>query len=243
MKSFFSRIYLFLVLTAAVITGIFLEQSGLIRYISDPYEFRYITGLLLQHIRLVAISITFATTVGIIVGVIFTRKTFKKYSFIIMYIVGLGQTIPTLAILALSLIILGVGERPAILALFICSILPIARNTLAGINSISPGIIDSACGSGLSPMRVLFEIELPNASEVIINGFRIALIINISTAALGALIGAGGLGELIFGGISLMQTEKILAGAIPTAILALTGDFICRLSRSFIVPKGIKIKS
>jgi osmoprotectant transport system permease protein len=183
-----------------------------------------------------------ATFVGLFVGILFSRRRLRSYSGAVMYLVGLGQTVPSLAVIALSLSILGIGTKPAIFALFIYSILPIARNTLAGILSVPYWVVDAARGMGLSPFRVLVEVELPNASKVILAGFRVALVINIGTAALAFLIGAGGLGDLIFTGIDLMQPDRLLAGAIPTALLALGGDYLCELLGLVIVPKGLRLR-
>ena len=158
-----------------------------------------------------------------------------------MYGVGLGQTIPSLAVLALVMSFLGIGARPAIFALFIYSTLPIARNTLAGILAVSPSIIDAARGIGMNPARILWQVELPNALNVILTGVRVALVINIGTAALGYLIGAGGLGDLIFTGINLMQTDKLLAGALPVVLIALIADYLVELFSIVMIPKGIRM--
>ncbi len=175
------------------------------------------------------------------VGIVFTRRRFRKYAGVFMYIVGLGQTIPSLAVLALAMSFLGIGLKPAIFALTIYSVLPVARNTLAGITAVPAALIDAGKGMGMTPIRILLEVELPNAIQVIIAGFRIALVINIGTAALSYLIGAGGLGDLIFTGISLMQTEKLLAGAIPVTLLALLADLLCELLRVMLVSKGLRL--
>ncbi|MFW6236472.1 MAG: ABC transporter permease, partial [Desulfovibrionales bacterium] len=133
------------------------------------------------------------------------------------------------------------GSKPAIFALFVYSTLPIARNTLAGILAVPSSYLDAARGIGMSPMRILFEVELPNAMTVILTGVRIALVINIGTAALGYLIGAGGLGDLIFTGINLMQPEKLLAGALPTTLLALAGDYLVELAGLVLIPRGLRL--
>jgi osmoprotectant transport system permease protein len=158
-----------------------------------------------------------------------------------MYVIGLGQTIPSLAVLALTMSFLGIGSKPAIFALFVYSTLPIARNTLAGILSVSPAIIDAAKGMGMKSNRILWQVEVPNALHIILTGVRVALIINIGTAALGYLIGAGGLGDLIFTGISLMQADKLLAGALPVTLLALMADFLVEIFGKVIIPKGIQL--
>jgi osmoprotectant transport system permease protein len=157
-----------------------------------------------------------------------------------MYIIGLGQTIPSLAVLALSMSFLGIGSKPALFAITIYSVLPIARNTLAGITAVPSELIDAGKGMGMPPFRILMEVELPNAMQVILTGFRVALIINIGTAALAYVIGAGGLGDLIFTGISLMQTDKLLAGAIPVTLLALFADFLSELLGIVLISKGLR---
>ncbi|MFW5792557.1 MAG: ABC transporter permease, partial [Desulfohalobiaceae bacterium] len=210
------KLYHFLLFALLVTGGIIAERVGLVEYLSDPYEYPYILNLVRQHLYLVAVSMLLATACGVTVGILFTRKRLKPYAGMVMYFVGLGQTIPSLAVLALAMSFLGIGSRTAIFALFVYSILPIARNTLAGITAVPPAMIDAAKGMGMPSWRILLEVELPNAMQVMLTGFRVALVINIGTAALAYLIGAGGLGDLIFTGINLMQTEKLLAGAIPT---------------------------
>jgi osmoprotectant transport system permease protein len=234
----FFRFLLFGVVFAA---GAAAENIGLIAFVTDPYEYPYILSLFWQHLYLVAISMALATALGLGIGITLTRERFKKYAGVCMYVVGLGQTIPSLAVIALAMSFMGIGVNPAIFALTVYSILPMARNTLAGIMSVPPALLDAARGMGLPPRSVLWEVELPNALPVIITGFRVALIINIGTAALAFLIGAGGLGDLIFTGISLMQPDRLLAGAIPVTLMALLADFLCGLGESLLVPRGLRL--
>jgi osmoprotectant transport system permease protein len=241
MKRLLIKLYRFALVALILAAGVAIERTGLIELASDPYERTVIVELFWQHICIVATSITFATIIGLTVGIVFTRKRFRKYAGVCMYVVGLGQTIPSLAVLALAMSFLGIGLKPAIFALTIYSVLPIARNTLAGITSVPASLIDAGKGMGMPPVRILLNVELPNAMQVVIAGFRIALVINIGTAALAYLIGAGGLGDLIFTGISLMQTEKLLAGAIPVTLLALVADFLCELLRLVLVSKGLRL--
>ncbi len=231
---------LFAVLLLAL--GIAAERVGLISYVTDPWEYPYILELFWQHLYLVAVSMTLATVTGLTIGILLTRRRLKKYAGVMMYVVGLGQTVPSLAVLALAMSFLGIGSNTAIFALFVYSILPIARNTLAGISAVPPGMIDAARGMGMPSLKILFEVELPNAVPVILTGFRVALVINIGTAALSYIIGAGGLGDLIFTGMALMQTEKLLAGAIPVTLLALFGDFMCELLGRVLTPKGLRLQ-
>jgi osmoprotectant transport system permease protein len=242
MNSTLAKFYRFFLLIILLVAGMSLEKAGMMEYLSDPYELRYTLELVKQHVGLVGMSMAMATALGLAVGIIFTRPRFERYSGPVMYMVGLGQTIPSLAVIALAMSVLGIGFKAAVFALFIYSMLPIARNTMAGIKAIPAWMIDAARGMGMSNMRILFQIEIPNSMDVILTGFRVALIINIGTAALAFLIGAGGLGEHIFIGIDLMRTDKLLAGAIPTILLALFADYLCEVLRFWIVPKGLRLQ-
>ena len=241
MKKLLEKLYRVILAVTILVAGVIAERTGLIEYLSDPYEYPVIMELFMQHLYMVTLSMTFATIIGITAGILLTRQRFRRYAGIGMYIIGLGQTIPSLAVLALAMSFLGIGTKPAIFALTIYSILPIARNTLAGITAVPPELIDAGKGMGMPPAKILMEIEIPNAMKIILTGFRVALIINIGTAALAYVIGAGGLGDLIFTGISLMQTDKLLAGAIPVTLLALFADFLSELLGVALVSKGLRL--
>jgi osmoprotectant transport system permease protein len=241
MNSITGKAYRFILIIILLAAGVSVERAGLIKYLSDPFEMQYTIGLIIQHVNMVLVSMSIATIIGLGVGIIFTRPKLKKYSGVVMYIVGLGQTVPSLAVIAIAMSFIGIGFKAAVFALCIYSVLPIARNTLAGISSVPAWIIDAAKGIGMPKNKILFQIEIPNAMKVILTGFRVALIINIGTAALAFLIGAGGLGDHIFTGISLMRMDKLLAGAIPTTILALFADCICELIGLLVIPKGLRL--
>ena len=241
MKRLLVKLYRISIAVIILIAGVTFERTGLIELLSDPYEYPVIMELFIQHLYMVTVSMIFATIIGVTAGIVLTRKRFRRYAGICMYIIGLGQTIPSLAVLALAMSFLGIGTKPAIFALTIYSILPIARNTLAGITAVPPELIDAGKGMGMPPLRILVEVEIPNAMKVILTGFRVALIINIGTAALAYVIGAGGLGDLIFTGISLMQTDKLLAGAIPVTLLALFADFLSELLGIVLISRGLRL--
>lgn len=241
MKRLLAKLYRIIIAIIILIAGVTFERTGFIELLSDPYEYPVILELFMQHLYMVTLSMSFATIIGVTAGILLTRRRFRKYAGVCMYIIGLGQTIPSLAVLALAMSFLGIGMKPAIFALTIYSILPIARNTLAGITAVPSELIDAGKGMGMPPMRILMEVEMPNAMEVILTGFRVALIINIGTAALAYVIGAGGLGDLIFTGISLMQTDKLLAGAIPVTLLALFADFLSELLGLVLVSRGLRL--
>lgn len=229
----------FILIMLLLACGVSIERAGLIEYLSDPFEMHYTLSLIIQHVNMVIVSMSIAAVASLLTGIIFTRPGLKKYSGIVMYTVGLGQTIPSLAVIAIAMSFTGIGFRAAVFALSIYSILPIARNTMAGINSVPWWMIDAAKGIGLPEYRILFQVEIPNAMKVILTGFRVALIMNIGTAALAFLIGAGGLGDHIFTGISLMRMDKLLAGAIPTTLLALMADYLCELLGLIVIPAGL----
>src|SRR6185312_14669111 len=139
---------------------------------------------------------------------------------------GVLQTIPSLALLGFMIPLLGIGPIPAITALFLYALLPVIRNTYAGINGVDPGVKEAALAMGMTATQRLFKVDLVLAFPVIMAGIRTATVINVGVATLAAYIAAGGLGEFIFGGIALNNTDMILAGAIPAALLAIILDFI-----------------
>lgn len=237
-----TRVYRFIMILLLLAAGVGMEKTGLLDYLSDPFEYFYTLTLIRQHVVMVALAMAMATALGVTVGITFTRARLKRYAGIVMYIVGLGQTIPSLAVVAIVMSSMGIGFKPALFALFIYSVLPIARNTLAGINAIPNWLLDAAKGMGMNNRQILFQVELPNAMQVMLTGFRISMVICIGTAALAFLIGAGGLGEHIFMGIDLMRTDKLLAGAIPTILLALLADYLCEILGLALVPKGLRLE-
>jgi osmoprotectant transport system permease protein len=192
-----------------------------------------------QHLVLTAISAAIAIAVGVPLGVLLTRARFERFADAVTQVVNLGTTIPTLALLALAMSFLGIGAPPAIFALFVLTLLPIVLNTTAGLRSVPGYLIEAARGMGMTAGQILWRVELPNAVFVILAGVRTALAINVGTVPLAFLIGGGGLGELIFTGIDLMDTSMLLAGAIPTALLAVAVDFVTGQIQYWLVPKGV----
>lgn len=181
----------------------------------------------LQHIGLTFISLLLAIAVGLPLGILIARK--RKLSGTVLGIAGVLQTIPSIALLGFMIPVLGIGAKPAIVALLIYALLPIIRNTYTGIIGIDKHIIEAARALGMSKRHILFGVELPLAMPVILAGIRTATVINVGVATLASYIAAGGLGEFIFGGISLNNTNMILAGAIPAALLAIILDFLLSL--------------
>jgi osmoprotectant transport system permease protein len=178
----------------------------------------------LQHIGLTFISLFLSILIGVPLGVWISDK--QKYSGLILGFAGILQTIPSIALLGFMIPLLGIGENPAIVALMLYAFLPIIRNTYTGLTGVNSSVIDAAKGMGMSASQILLKVKLPLAMPVILAGIRTATVINVGVATLAAYIGAGGLGEFIFGGIALNNTNMILAGAIPAALLAILFDFL-----------------
>jgi osmoprotectant transport system permease protein len=194
-----------------------------------------------QHLFLVSVSLMAAILLSIPLGIIAFRK--KKFGNMILSVVGIIQTIPSLALLVFMIPLLGIGSWPAIVALFLYSLLPIVRNTYSGLQDIPENIRESASAIGLPDRAKLRLIELPLASRSILSGIKTSAVINVGTATLGALIGAGGYGQPILTGIRLDNVSLILEGAIPAAVLALLVQGLFDLLENVVVPKGLRIKS
>ncbi|MEZ4652913.1 MAG: ABC transporter permease [Candidatus Eisenbacteria bacterium] len=153
------------------------------------------------------------------------------------------QTIPSIALLAFMIPVLGVGARPAIAALFLYSLYPIVRNTYTGVRDADPAAVDAAWALGMTRGQILREIRLPLAAPFVMAGLRTAAVINVGTATLAAFIGAGGLGEPIVSGLQLSDTTIILSGALPAAALALLVDGILGTIERWVRPRGLEVQT
>lgn len=177
-----------------------------------------------QHVGLTFISLLLAIAIGLPLGIFIAR--YKKYSVIVLGGAGILQTVPSIALLGFMIPALGIGVKPAIVALLLYALLPIIRNTYTGIIGVDRHVVESARALGMSKKQILINVELPLSMPYILAGIRTATVINVGVATLASYIAAGGLGEFIFGGISLNNTNMILAGAIPAALLAVILDML-----------------
>lgn len=198
-----------------------------------------ILRLTTQHLQITAMSISFAVVIGVPIGIMITRK--RNIAEFILGFANVFQTLPSLALFGLIIPILGIGYKPSVFVLFLYALLPIIKNTYLGISGVDPAVIDAGKGMGMTDSQILRMVEIPLSLPVIMGGIRISTVINIGTATLAALIGAGGLGDMIFKGISLNNSNMILAGAIPTALLALLVDALLGKVEKKLVPKGQRI--
>jgi osmoprotectant transport system permease protein len=184
-----------------------------------------IAELTLEHVWIVGISTLLAVAVGIPLGILITRKPALQKP--VIAVANIIQTIPSLALFGFLLPAPWIGERAgrlAILALTLYALLPLIRNTYAGIAGVDRAIVEAARGMGLTDWQLLFQVELPLAASVILAGVRVAMVMSIGLATIAAAIGAGGLGELIFRGLTMVNNAVILAGAVPAALMALAAD-------------------
>jgi osmoprotectant transport system permease protein len=184
-----------------------------------------IVALTGEHVVLVLVSTALAVAIGVPLGVALTRR--PRLARPVLGFANVVQTIPSLALFGFLIpmpLIGGIGARTAIAALVVYALLPILRNTYAGIASVDPAVIESATGLGMTPRQRLRLVELPLALPVVLAGVRIATVVSIGLATIAAAIGAGGLGVLIYRGVAIVDHRLILAGAVPAALLALAAD-------------------
>ena len=206
-----------------------------------------IIALTLQHLQLTGISVGAAILFSVPLGIVLTRS--EKMATPVLGFASVIQTIPSLALFGLAIPVfmaLGlpiIGLFPGLFALFLYALLPILRNTYTGIRQVDPAILEAATGIGMTNAQILWKIELPLSMPVIMAGIRTSTVISVGIATLAALIGAGGLGELIFRGLRTINYKLMLAGAVPAAMLALVLDFLLAWVEGLLTPRGIKLKS
>ena len=191
-----------------------------------------------QHLYLVGLSLVLGIIVAVPLGILLTR--FPRGAAPIIAVASIVQTIPSLVFFALLIPFLGIGLQPALLVLVLYSLLPILRNTYVGVRSVDPTLIDASRGQGMTSWEILSMVELPLSAPIIVAGIRLAAIYLVSWATIAALIGAGGLGELIFSGLDSEDVNLLMAGAIPTALLALIIGFVFGQVRRLVTPRGLR---
>jgi osmoprotectant transport system permease protein len=180
--------------------------------------------LLLQHAAIVAVSAVLAITIGVGAAIGVTRRAGEEFLPLVSQLASIGQTFPPVAVLALAVPALGYGAEAVVVALVLYGLLPIVRNTLAGLQAVDRGVLESARGIGLSPLQTLWQVELPIAAPAIMGGIRTSVTINIATAAIGSTIGANTLGNPIISGIVNNNMAFTLQGAILIGLMAVTVD-------------------
>jgi osmoprotectant transport system permease protein len=208
------------------------QGAGLLSYLWD--QRRTIISLTLRHLLLVGVSLLAAIAVALPLGLALERG--RRAAETVIRGVGVLQTLPSIALLAFMIPLLGIGVIPALVALFLYSLYPILRNTYTGVRDAAPAAVSAAAAVGMTPRQVLGYVRLPLAAPTIMAGIRTAAVINVGTATLAAFIGAGGLGDPIAAGLALSDTRMILSGALPAAALALLVDAALGLCERVVTP-------
>jgi osmoprotectant transport system permease protein len=191
-----------------------------------------------EHLFLSFVSILIGILIAVPVGIFISR--FSKIAEFIIGITAIFQTIPSLALFGFLLPVFGIGSTPAIIALTVYALLPILRNTYTGIIGVDHSLIQAGKGMGMTPNQILWRIELPLALPIIMAGIRTATVLTIGVATLATFIAAGGLGDIIYRGLSTINNELVFAGALPAAILAIFFDTVLRGIEKLVTPKGLK---
>ncbi len=203
----------------------------------------YILSLAGEHAVFVSVAVTIAIVTGVPLGIYLTFN--RRLADTVLYLAGIMMTVPSMALFGLMIPILsvfghGIGTVPAIIALVLYSQLPILRSTYAAIKNVEPAIIDAGLGMGMTRAQVLMKVEIPLAMSVIFAGVRVAVVMSIGIGAIAAYIGAGGLGHLIFNGITQSFDAMINAGAVIVSCMAILADFLFGRLENLLVSKGLK---
>lgn len=210
-------------------------------YVSDNLE--YILELTLQHARIVLIVIAAATVVSVLLGVYIQSRPVARA--IVLAVTGIFLTIPSLALFALFIPVLGIGNPPAMLALFLYALLPILRNTVTGLDSVSPAVVESAQGMGMGTSQQLLRVRLPLAWPVIMAGVRISSLMTVGIASIAVLVGGDGLGTLIQAGLTRLGLpnafESVWAGVVFTVLLGLLLDLAFATVQRLTTSRGLRI--
>jgi osmoprotectant transport system permease protein len=178
-------------------------------------------SLTVSHLVTVFGAALASTLVAVLLGILVTRPSGLEFLPLSRSLVSIGQTFPPVAVLAIAVPLVGFGEKPTLIALFLYGLLPIFENTLTGLTTVSPLTLDAAKGMGMGPTRRLYEVELPLALPVILAGIRLSVVINLGTATIGSTVAAKGLGEVIIAGLQSNNTAFILQGGLVVALLAI----------------------
>lgn len=177
-----------------------------------------------QHLQITLLGVFIAIIAGITVGIAITKN--KTAAWMVMSFTDMIQTVPSLALLAILMMIFGLGDTTVIIALFLYSLLPIVRNTYVGLMGVEGSLTEAAIGMGMTKLQLLLKVKIPMALPVILSGIRVALVTALGVATIGVLIGAGGLGVFVYRGVQMADIRMILSGAIPLCILAIGTDVL-----------------
>ena len=209
----------------------------------DVFSWRDLLSCTWAHFKMVFIAELIAVSVGVPLGILVTRTGFRKLATPVIGGANVGQTIPSLAIIAIMAPLLGFGLQSAVVALFIYGLLPVLRNAYAGINNIDPAVVEAARGMGMTRGQIARKVELPLALPVIMAGIRVSTVITVGTAELAVLVGGAGLGRITLTGVFAREALLILQGAAPTAAMAIILGFILERIERRMTPRGLQFQN
>ena len=212
---------------------------GLLEYIVDHAP--DLLGHLWEHLHIIGIAILASLIVGVTLGIFISRH--DRLASVVISIAGVIMTIPSLAMFAFMIPLLGIGLEPAWVALALYALLPIIRNTNVAVRNVNPAMLEAGRGMGMTDLQILSKVRVPLALPVIMAGVRTSVVLTIGIAAIAAYIGAGGLGTYIFRGISQSYANPIIAGALVVSLLAILSDLILGRLENWLVPKGLKVRA
>ncbi|MER6786012.1 ABC transporter permease [Streptomyces sp. NPDC000658] len=221
-------------------TWLWFAQADLDAITENALSGGQVSKALWQHIQLTVISTFFVLVIAIPLGVLLTRRRFRRATPVALALANIGQATPAIGLLALLVIWLGIGRRAALAGMIAYAVLPVLSNTVAGLKANDPTLLEAARGIGMSPSGVLSRVELPLAVPLILAGVRTALVLNVGTATLAAFGGGGGLGVLITAGITNQRMPVLVLGSVLTVALALLVDWLASLAEVLLRPRGLE---
>ncbi|MFD4260604.1 ABC transporter permease [Streptomyces sp. NPDC058534] len=222
-------------------TWLWFRQADLDALSRNALSNGQVNKALWQHVQLTVISTFFVLIIAIPLGILLTRRKFRKATPVAMAFANMGQATPAIGLLALLVIWLGIGRRAALIGIIIYAVLPVLSNTIAGLKANDPTLLEAARGIGMSPLGVLTRVELPLAVPLILAGVRTALVLNVGTATLATFGGGGGLGVLITTGITSQRMPVLVLGSVLTVALALLVDWLASLAELLLRPRGLEV--
>ncbi|WEO97137.1 ABC transporter permease [Streptomyces sp. FXJ1.172] len=221
-------------------TRLWFRQAHLDTISKNALSGGQVSKALWQHVQLTVISTFFVLIIAIPLGIVLTRRAFRRATPVAMAFANMGQATPAIGLLALLVIWLGTGTRAALIGIIVYAILPVLSNTIAGLKANDPTLLEAARGIGMSPFGVLSHVELPLAVPLILAGVRTALVLNVGTATLATFGGGGGLGVLITTGITTQRMPVLVLGSVLTVTLALLVDWLASLAEVLLRPRGLE---
>ncbi|MFI1353397.1 ABC transporter permease [Streptomyces sp. NPDC020898] len=227
-------------LAVLLATWLWFRQADLDAISDNALSNGQVSKALRQHVELTVISTFFVLVIAIPLGVLLTRRAFRRATPVVMAVANMGQATPAIGLLALLVIWLGIGRKAALIGIVAYAVLPVLSNTIAGLKANDPTLLEAARGIGMSQLGVLARVELPLAVPLILAGVRTALVLNVGTATLATFGGGGGLGVLITTGITNQRMPVLMLGSILTVVLALLVDWLASLAELLLQPRGLE---